>query len=427
MMRSLFWKVYLTLLAALLLVTVAMGFFVRLAFDDEAANWRERRADLVMSLLPADATRSDMHRLARGLRADIAIYDPDGRRSLSVGGRFPRHMDEISGADADHHRGGQASQIHRHPLDDGRTVVARFDGALPFQHRPQRGPLIGMVLIAAVIGLAAFPVIRHVTRRLERLQGAVDQWGDGDLVARVAVEGRDEVARVADSFNRAAAKIEKLLAAHRSLLANASHELRSPLARLRVAVDLYEAEAAKTGSAPALRREILRSVEELDALVEEILLASRLDHIGALESRAAVDLVALLAEEGARVGIDIEGGDAVVDGDARLLRRLIRNLLANAVRHGAPPIEARAGRSNGTVQLTVRDHGPGVPDADRERLFEAFYRPQGHGETAGGWGLGLALVRQIAERHGGSVRYDPVPGGGALFTVVLPAAISVQP
>jgi len=420
MTRSLFWKIYLTLLAALLMVTIAMGFFVRLAFDDEAANWRERRADLVMSLVPADATMSDMHRLARGLRADIAIYDSDGRRTLTAGGRFPRDIDEIGSADGGHHRGGQGPQIHRHGLGDGRTVVARFDGSSPFQHRP----LLGMALIAAVIGLAAFPIIRHVTRRLERLQGAVDQWGDGDLVTRVAVEGRDEVARVADSFNRAAAKIEKLLAAHRSLLANASHELRSPLARLRVAVDLYEAGASRAGSAAALRREILQSVEELDELVEEILLASRLDHVGGLEGRVAVDLVALLAEEGARVGIDIEGGDAVVDGDPRLLRRLIRNLLANAVRHGAPPLEAWVGRSNGTVQLRVRDHGPGVPDTDRERLFEAFYRPQGHGESAGGWGLGLALVRQIAERHGGSVRYDPVPGGGAAFTVDLPAAPS---
>ncbi|TIQ69604.1 MAG: HAMP domain-containing protein, partial [Mesorhizobium sp.] len=135
-----------------------------------------------------------------------------------------------------------------------------------------------LVLIAGVIGLAAFPVVRHLTRRLEALRQGVDRWGEGALETRVAVNGKDEVAAVAASFNRAAAQIERLLAAHRSLLANASHELRSPLARLRMAIDLHA-----DGQSGPVRDEIVRDLAELDALVEEILLASRLDHIENLE------------------------------------------------------------------------------------------------------------------------------------------------
>src|SRR5690606_11808176 len=120
-------------------------------------------------------------------------------------------------------------------LPDGRTLAARLRGP----GGPGGGsPLAYLVLIAGVIGLGAYPVVRHLTRRLEALRGGVERWGEGRLDTRVAVTGKDEVAAVAASFNRAAEQIEKLLEAHRSLLANASHELRSPLARLRMAIDL---------------------------------------------------------------------------------------------------------------------------------------------------------------------------------------------
>ena len=130
------------------------------------------------------------------------------------------------------------------------------------------------MLVAAVIGIAAYPVVRQLTRRLESLRKGVEVWGGGDLSRRVPVTGSDEVAAVAKSFNEAAGQIERLVAAHRSLLANASHELRSPLARLRMAIDLYERSASDS-----TRDEIIKNLGELDALVEEILLASRLDHV----------------------------------------------------------------------------------------------------------------------------------------------------
>jgi signal transduction histidine kinase len=232
--------------------------------------------------------------------------------------------------------------------------------------------------------------------------------------------GRDEVAAVAGTFNRAAERIEALVRSHQSLLANASHELRSPLARLKMAVALY----ADAGEAqrPALRREIDANVGELDALVEEVLLASRLDASATMERDEPVELLGLAAEEAARVGAQA-GGDAVtVLGSERLLRRALRNLLENARRYGGESVEVEIRRTrDGGAEAWVNDRGPGVPEAHRERIFEPFFRLPGHAEREGGVGLGLSLVRQIAQHHAGSVRCEARPGGGSCFVISLPA------
>ena len=226
---------------------------------------------------------------------------------------------------------------------------------------------------------------------------------------------------MAASFNQAAARIEALMQSSKKLLANASHELRSPLTRLKMAVSLLD--DATPAQRAAMRREIDVNIAELDALVEEVLLASRLDAAAALDRQDEVDLLGLAAEEAARVGASVQG-DAVplLHGDERLIRRALRNLLENARRYGGSDIELQVRQRGAQVEARVCDRGPGVPEAFRERIFEPFFRLPGHAEKAGGVGLGLALVRQIAERHGGRVRCEPRDGGGSCFTLVLPAA-----
>src|SRR6185369_10293996 len=178
-------------------------------------------------------------------------------------------------------------------------------------------------------------VVRRLGARLERLKAGVEQLGSGDLGARVAVEGRDEVAALAASFNRSAQRIEELIAAHRLLLANCSHELRTPLARISMATSLLG-----DGADPKTREELRRDIDELDRLIEEILLASRLEAVSGLESVEPVDLLALAAEEGAYYDVEAEGTPVTVEGDRLLLRRLVRNLLENARRYGGDgPIE----------------------------------------------------------------------------------------
>jgi signal transduction histidine kinase len=205
---------------------------------------------------------------------------------------------------------------------------------------------------------------------------------------------------------------------HQSLLANASHELRSPLARMKMAVSMLD--DAPPAQRDRLKHEIETNVAELDALVEEVLLASRLDAAATLERNDKVDLLALAAEEGARVGAAVEGSSAALRGDERLLRRALRNLLENARRYGGDDVTVLLADTASHVELRVCDRGPGVPEALRERIFEPFYRLPGHAEQAGGVGLGLSLVKQIAERHGGGVRCEAREGGGSCFVLTLP-------
>jgi two-component system, OmpR family, sensor kinase len=325
-------------------------------------------------------------------------------------------------------------------------------------------------LFAAAVALGAYPVIRRLTKRLEGLQIGVERWGQGDLSHRLPEEGRDEVAFLAQRFNIAAERVQALLVSHKTLLANASHELRSPLTRIRMGLELLPAPALGTdvssldvplrdatalppvpacagrpgaaGVSPegalaprdgpaALKSslnwkdEISRNIHELDQLIDEILLASRLDaspiDIGTLEP---VDLVGLCAEECAQAGadLDVPSGQTtlMVQGVARLLHRVVRNLLENARRHAASDVQLSLQLAQTQAVIRVCDRGPGVPADLRERIFEPFYRLPGASEREGGVGLGLALVKSIAQRHGGSVHCEDRPGGGACFVVALP-------
>ena len=286
------------------------------------------------------------------------------------------------------------------------------------------GLVVILVLLFIAVAAGAFPVVRRLTRRLEVLKRGVEQFGAGELSHRVAVSGGDEVAAVAASFNVAAARVEALVQSHRSLLANASHELRSPLARMKMAVSMLA--DATPEQRDTLKCEIDRNVAELDGLVEEVLLASRLDAAESPLHRDPVDLLAVAAEEAARCGASIAdpSEQVFVTGDERLLRRAIRNLLENAQRYGGGEVEVGVAGAGADVarrvSVQVLDRGPGVPDAMRERIFEPFFRLPGHAEQSGGVGLGLALVKQIVARHGGSVRCDARPGGGSRFVIELP-------
>jgi signal transduction histidine kinase len=296
------------------------------------------------------------------------------------------------------------------PLDDGRRLVV--------QH-PHPPHYIGMhvfavpLAIVLAFALGAYPIARRLTRRLARLQAGVEQLGQGNLTTRVSIEGRDEVAALARSFNQSAQRIEELVTSHKLLLANCSHELRTPLARIRLGIERL----AKGAESPAYS-ELTRSIAELDALIDEMLLASRLDALGTLERSEDVDFLALAAEEAAHFDVGVEGQPTTVRGDAALLRRMLRNLLDNARKHGGGATRVHIGvNAEGAAELIVEDHGEGVAEADRERIFEPFYRAAGARPVERGFGLGLAIVRRIARAHGGDVSYVAPAGGGSRFVV----------
>lgn len=413
-MKRLYLQVYVTVVASLLVFATVAGalwwyYVEQMAPRHPVDVLAEAAQDLPEAAAPREKQQLAVRRMARVLGGDVALYAPD-RTPLAQWGRpLPVPDDDREHGGRIHGRGGQPAWSVR--LADGRWLVARLPrDAFLRARRP--GPLLILGLLVLAVGVGAYPVVRRITRRLENLRGGVEALGAGDLGARVTVEGRDEVARLAESFNRAAARIEELVSAHRTLLANASHELRTPLARIRMAIELMKEQAE-----PRRKAELEQDIAELDALIDEILLASRLDALKGLEVAEPVDLLALAAEECVRYdSAELDGQAVTVRGDPRLLRRLLRNLLENAQRHGRPPIELRIARAGAGAEIRVCDHGAGIPDAERERVFEPFYRRPGAAE---GSGLGLALVRQIARRHGGDARCGAGDGGTSCFAVTL--------
>jgi signal transduction histidine kinase len=408
-MKRLYQKIYLTIVVALLLVVLVAGAIWRFGQPPApVAEGFEVAGELLAATLPpatapATTQQEAIRQLAQRLHINVALFDPELRLIGSYGDPPPppgaRRPGWMPGANA-----------WAIPLPDGRWIVGRA---------PPRGrhPAIGLMLllggIALVIALCAYPVVRGLTRRLERLQDGVETLGSGDLTARVEVQGRDEVARLAQSFNRSAARIEELVNAHRLLLAHASHEIRTPLARIRLGIEMLSKNAD-----PKYKAGLEQDIAELDALVDDILLASRLDMNKSLQNREPVDLLALAAEEGARYEhCSVEGEAVTLNADPRLLRHLIRNLMDNASHHGEPPMRVTVARDAGNAIIDVMDAGTGIPQAERERVFVPFFRLPGE---AKGSGLGLSIARQIARLHGGEVAAIARPDSASCIRVTIP-------
>ena len=359
--------------------------------------------------------------VARVLELDATLWSPQGHRIANAGEPFRDLIFPENDKAFWVHRGragppGVAVRLH-----DGRwfAVALKRPG-------PDRGNLwmLGFAVMALLIAIGAYPISRRIARRIEVLRDGVEELGAGNLDTRVTVEGNDEIATLARSFNSAAERIEHLVSAKRRMLASASHELRSPLARLRVALELMGEDAPEK-----LRSEAEANIEELDELIEDLLITTRLDsHEAATrnleQDYKPMDLLEIANAEADRFDVRVEAAeelDTTMRGDARLIRRLLRNLLENAKRYGGSDIRIGL-RPKGTKELVIRveDDGEGVLASERTRIFEPFYRPAGHSEGRDcGVGLGLALVREIAEAHGGDVRCLPRSPKGTIFEVTV--------
>lgn len=468
-MKTLALRIYLMVVTVLLLFTLGTGWLAKRHMEQERqdvqsrAAWNERAAawgELIENSLPAldqpeQAQASALLDWSDRLRLPMALDNPRGRRIATSDLMRERLL----------HQPDARMRLQQTRLSDGRVLwvlrpgMARNQvaGQPPIRdadgvHPPQSpggvaqpvfswltpmtwllplpwllggvpALIASLLLLFVAVAIGAWPVVNRLTRRLTALRQGVETFGAGQLQHRVEVEGRDEVAALAQSFNQAAQRIEDLISAHRGLLANASHELRSPLARLKMAVSMMAESPPER--CESLRHEINQDIRELDALVEEVLLASRLDARADIEHQS-VDLLGLLTEEARRVGAVVEAdpdGVTVIQADERLIRRAVRNLLENAKRYGghAEPILVELSAAAGAmVEISVSDRGTGVPEDQRERIFDPFYRLPGHAEHAGGVGLGLSLVRQIAQRHGGQARCEAREGGGSRFVIGLP-------
>ena len=444
-MQRLYLKIYVAVIAAIALFALLAGLSWKY-FNTEAERGGSQRWQLQLMrsvaaqmfepdlVLSAAQTRLD--KLHTDTKLDLGLYGASNERLLFAGAMPPEQLpSHLRDAMNERRRRRDQDLVTAQRSPEGAPMFAinlpAGRALLVAGYAPRRSPggpggpfgpgpfgfIPILLLIAAGIGAGSYPVIRKLTKQLEALRTAVDQFGQGDLTVRAPVQGKDEVGALAASFNTSAQRIEQQIAAQRSLLANASHELRSPLARLKMALALGD-----NGL------EAQRNIAELDDLIEEILLASRLEasHGSQALKLASTDIAGLAAEECARTDAQLHllgntNADWMLLIDAKLIRRVLRNLLENARRY-APQTHADCSIESiaSSITITIEDRGPGVEQSLRERIFEPFYRLPGASEKSGGVGLGLSLCQQIVKHHGGQIVCTSRDGGGSRFIVTLP-------
>jgi two-component system osmolarity sensor histidine kinase EnvZ len=293
----------------------------------------------------------------------------------------------------------------------------------PPRFEPQALPpdlWIGLALTLAVVLLIAGFFVRSIVGPLARLGEAVTATGDG-AACSVTPEGPKEVRRLAERHNVMLGQLAEAEAERREMLAGLTHDLRAPLARLRLRLALLESETERAG--------LTRDADDMERIVTQCLAFLRSDERGS--EPPPLCLADAMRDEMGRHGelgrpvalaIGIEAATSLVAISPGNLQRLLDNLLDNALQHGAPPVEVALGvERDATLALRVRDRGPGISPVDRERALEAFAQIEPARATGGSCGLGLAIVRRIAAGCGGSVTLDDAPGGGLEVTVRLPA------
>lgn len=334
-------------------------------------------------------------------------------------------------------------------LDDGYAVLTR--SLAETDEAARRLVTIGLTVgsaILLVVTVAGFAVVHLGLRPLARIQDTAEQIAAGDLSRRVEVSApRTEVGRLGTSLNAMLAQIEGAFAERdrteerlRRFVADASHELRTPLATIRGHAELVRTGVAVTPDEVARMLGRIESESiRMTSLVDDLLLLARLDSTRVIVRQpvdllsVAVDAVADTRARAPEREITVrslteppwDDASPAVLGDGARLHQVATNLLSNAVQHtpAGTAIEVRVGVRTGGVELRVVDHGPGIHEGNEERVFERFFREDaGRSRQQGGAGLGLAIAWTLVDRHDGTLRHEPTPGGGSTFVVTLPAA-----
>lgn len=431
-------RVLLALIGLILLTVLGAGLItgggIMAPFVGELRQSREELANHVARELQRSsdpATRAEELSEDLGVRV-VFTHQPPGRgmrREAMRRGKRPARWERSSGPEG----GAPVSSI---TFEDGTaaTVVPvstpqgrawAVVGHPVDLDRPVRRIFLGLVLLGAVLLLASWAAGRWVLRPIEVASQAMQRVADGELDHRVPAEA-DVGGEIAPAFNRMARRVEELVQGQRKLMAAVSHELRTPLTRMRLQVELL----GDSGADPERVRKLEQDIEAMDGLVEELLESSRLEQGVLALHRAEVDLLDLAAEAlgavdlGERtISLEVEEGLGVEADRTRLLRA-VRNLLSNVARYTPPEAEVCVGARGlqaEEVVVWVADDGPGVAEEDLAQLFEPFFRAEASRSRAtGGLGLGLMLVRQIAEAHGGRALAGRSEAGGLEVRLVLP-------
>jgi signal transduction histidine kinase len=284
-----------------------------------------------------------------------------------------------------------------------------------------------VVALALLVPIALWS--RAHWQGLQMLSRVADEFGAGKLSARASMKPSSAAYPLAERINAMAGRIQALLESQKNLLHSVSHELRTPIARLEFALELV----ADRAGAPALSKRIAAmhgDLGELNELVNELLSMSKLDN--ATEPQRALfevepvlrDCVDKLHPRPATLHCELGTRLGSVDGDRRLLARAVSNLLRNAQKYAAHTVGLSARRDGGLLEIVVDDDGPGIPEEERERIFDPFYRlDRSRDRATGGFGLGLSIARKAVSLHGGTLQVERSPLGGARFVIMLPDGV----
>ena len=458
--KKFYFKIVLWFLAALLITMALTGVIftatVGKAFVDTVVDFARSQAMMVRDLtqevvkLDPDIAPADnenlqwlIKRVAETYKAKTWLVDSENRVvAKSFPGGIPPlgHTDECYSPLDGTLAGGEFSQcghdpeqwLFTLPLDLGHFGRGTLWMVLshPKEHEPHKHFFMGMIGICLVVGLLAVPVSRTVTRPVGRLRESVGRIASGDLSHRAEIIGRDELGALADDVNHMADSLQSLILAGRELLANVSHELRSPLARLRVAQELVQEQIEKDCDPEnfphlnAMREEI----GSLDSLIGWLLLYARMEaggtalrfeplHVSELLDGLLIRMAPILEKNELKLTANL-GGEPRVRADAQALNSAFMNLLDNAAKYTTPggAIEVTARRNGGRVEVLVSNTHPPLSDEELENLFKPFVRGR---TSASGTGLGLAITRQAILAHKGSIKAENTDTG-VLVTVSLP-------
>ncbi|MCP4605060.1 MAG: HAMP domain-containing histidine kinase [Proteobacteria bacterium] len=375
----------------------------------------------------------DIHRISG---TDMAIYTLEGERLAAVGSHLPNKLTDRSLRSIEkhghvHNHGNLATMLpERANLTRAYLIVNWHEG------RDHTRFLIALISVLLVLGLISWPLARAIARPIERLTATAKQLATGDLKARSGLDRGDEIGVLAQSIDHMAERIDHNVRAEKELLANVSHELRTPLARIKAALELAELPGTSEAELRDKLTGIAQDASELEQLVSDVLAVSRLElgsSDGGLVIRSELCQIGDLVNDSKRrwkrlhpdreLQVFMPDELPPIEVDATLIRRALDNLLDNAAKYSQEdqPVELDViCPDSNKLCLEVKDRGIGMKEADRERIFEPFFRADSsRSRNGGGVGLGLTLTRRIIEAHGGTVEAYPRPSGGTVFRLVL--------
>lgn len=440
-MRSLAIKIFLAYwgMHALIFLVLAlvpdqygsMWLFDRIQHDGRlGAAIYERAGEAACSEYLADvarlaSARVGLYQVQRGMVCGSGGFDAAPVRALIDAATTEGRRTGVGGRDA-------AAVAVRGPK--GAPYVAVFV-ATTGERLDRPTPIFpGKLLLVSVIvsGIVCMLLAAYITAPLRRMRHATHRLKEGDLTARAGIGSRnDEIGDVVRDFDAMADRIESLLQGQKQLLSDMSHELRSPLARLSVALELARRSAGTSAAAHLARIET--EAARMNELIGRLLQLARREHAGSSAAFETFDLAALVRRvaddasyEAKNAGkrVTVSGADPVtVEGDPELLASAIDNVVRNAVRYtpAESAVEVSIARGGSGIEVVVRDHGPGVPESELDRLFQPFYRlDASRNRESGGIGLGLSIAKRAVTMHGGTVSAANAQGGGLTVTITLP-------